>query len=146
MHQMALFLYRNWDACHFTSYDFHIPIKFLSYERKEASIFFFFVGKKEVSVGVTTIASSTAGTIVFFKKQNSTKSWWFIRPSNFKVGSGPVIWRLISHCYCGAMTWVTLSWSSACMASGPGWSTSHMLANGSSTIVSDIEEQGKRVV
>ena len=39
-----------------------IPIKFLSYERKEAS------------VGVTTVASSTAGTIVFFKKRNSTKS------------------------------------------------------------------------
>ena len=35
---------------------------FLSYERKEAS------------VGVTTVASSTAGTVVFFKKQNSTKS------------------------------------------------------------------------
>ena len=30
------------------------------------------------------------------------------------------------------------------MASGPGWSTSHMLANGS--ILSDIEEQGNRVV
>ena len=40
----------------------HIPIKFLSYERKEAS------------VGVTTVASSTAGTVVFFKKRNSTKS------------------------------------------------------------------------
>ena len=36
--------------------------KFLSYERKDAS------------VGVTTIASSTAGTVVFFKKRNSTKS------------------------------------------------------------------------
>ena len=35
---------------------------FLSYERKEAS------------VGVTTVASSTAGTVVFFKKRNSTKS------------------------------------------------------------------------
>ena len=35
---------------------------FLSYERKEAS------------VGVNTIASSTVGTIVFFKKRNSTKS------------------------------------------------------------------------
>ena len=68
---------------------------FLSYERKEAS------------VGVTIVASSTAGTVVFFKKRNSTKSWWFLRPSNFKVGSGPVIWRLISHCYCGATTWVT---------------------------------------
>ena len=91
---------------------------FLSYERKEASI------------GVTTVASSTAGTVVLFKKRNSMKSWWFLRPSNFKVGSGPVIWRLISHCYCGATTWVTLPWNSACMASGPGWSTSHMLAKG----------------
>ena len=36
--------------------------KFLSYEPKEAS------------PGVTTVASSTAGTIVFFKKRNSTKS------------------------------------------------------------------------
>ena len=35
---------------------------FLSYEQKEAS------------VGVNTIASSTAGTVVFFKKRNSTKS------------------------------------------------------------------------
>lgn len=35
---------------------------FLSYERKEAS------------VGVTTVASSTVGTVVFFKKRNSTKS------------------------------------------------------------------------
>ena len=35
---------------------------FLSYERKE------------VSLGVTTVASSTAGTVVFFKKRNSTKS------------------------------------------------------------------------
>ena len=35
---------------------------FLSYERKEAS------------VGVNTIASSTAGTVVFFKKRDSTKS------------------------------------------------------------------------
>ena len=35
---------------------------FLSYERKEAS------------VGVNTVASSTAGTVVFFKKRNSTKS------------------------------------------------------------------------
>ena len=35
---------------------------FLSYERKEAS------------VGVTTVASTTAGTVVFFKKRNSTKS------------------------------------------------------------------------
>ena len=70
---------------------------FLSYERKEAS------------VGVTIVASSTAGTVVSFKKRNSTKSWWFLRPSNFKVGSGPVIWRLISHCYCGAMTkWLSL--------------------------------------
>ena len=111
---------------------FHIPIKFISYERKEAS------------VGVTNVASSTAGTTVFFKKRNSTKSWWFLRPSNFKVGSGPVIWRLISHCYCGAMTWVTLPWSSTCMASGLGWSTSHMLANRS--ILSNIEEQGNRVV
>ena len=49
-------------ACHLTSYDFHIPIKFLSYEPKEAS------------AGVTTIASSTDGTVVFFKKRNSTKS------------------------------------------------------------------------
>ena len=57
---------------------------------------------------------------------------------------GPVIWRLISHYYCGATTGVTLPWSSACMASGPGWSTSHMLANRS--ILSDIEEQGNRVV
>jgi hypothetical protein len=52
---------------------------FLSYERKEAS------------VGVTTVASSTAGTIVFFKKRNSMKSGWFLRPSNFKVVSGPMI-------------------------------------------------------
>ena len=36
--------------------------KFLSYERKEAS------------VGVTIVASSTADTVVFFKKRNSTKS------------------------------------------------------------------------
>ena len=43
-------------------YDFHIPIKFLSYEPKEAS------------AGVTTVASSTAGTVVFFKKRNSMKS------------------------------------------------------------------------
>ena len=50
------------DACHLTSYDFHIPIKFLSYEPKEAS------------AGVTIVASSTAGTVVFFKKRNSTKS------------------------------------------------------------------------
>ena len=50
------------DACHLTSYDFHIPIKFLPYERKEAS------------VGVSTVASSTAGTVVFFKKRNSMKS------------------------------------------------------------------------
>ena len=35
---------------------------FLSYERKEAS------------VGVNTVASSTTGTVVFFKKRNSTKS------------------------------------------------------------------------
>ena len=35
---------------------------FLSYERKEAS------------VGVNIVASSTAGTVVFFKKRNSTKS------------------------------------------------------------------------
>ena len=35
---------------------------FISYERKEAS------------VGVNTIASSTAGTVVFFKKRNSMKS------------------------------------------------------------------------
>ena len=35
---------------------------FLSYEREEAS------------VGVNTVASSTAGTVVFFKKRNSTKS------------------------------------------------------------------------
>ena len=91
---------------------------FLSYERKEAS------------VGVTTVASSTAGTVVFFKKRNSTKSWWFLRPSNSKVGSGPVIWRLISHCYCGAMTWVTLPWSSACMARGTRRWMSHMSAKG----------------
>ena len=36
--------------------------KFLSYEPKEAS------------AGVTTVASSTAGTVVFFKKRNSKKS------------------------------------------------------------------------
>ena len=100
---------------------------FLSYERKEAS------------VGVNIVASSTVGTVVFFKKRNSTKSWWFLRPSNFKVGSGPVIWRLISHCYCGATTWVTLPWSSACTACGPGWSTSHMLANGS--ILFNMEDE-----
>ena len=35
---------------------------FLSYERKEAS------------VGVNIVASSTIGTVVFFKKRNSTKS------------------------------------------------------------------------
>ena len=35
---------------------------FLSYERKEAS------------VGVNTVASSTAGIVVFFKKWNSMKS------------------------------------------------------------------------
>ena len=35
---------------------------FLSYERKEAS------------VGVTTVATNTAGTVVFFNKRNSTKS------------------------------------------------------------------------
>ena len=105
---------------------------FLSYERKEAS------------VGVTTVASSTARTVVFFKKRNSMKSWWFLRLSNFTVGKvGPMIWRLISNYY-DATTGVTLPWSSACMASGPGWSTSHMLANGS--ILSDIEEQGNRVV
>ena len=52
---------------------------FLSYERKEAS------------VGVTTVASSTAGTVVFFKKRISTKSSWFLRLRNFKLGSGPVI-------------------------------------------------------
>ena len=53
---------------------------FLSYERKEASI------------GVTTVASSTAGIVVFFKKLNSMMSRWFLRPSNFTVGKvGPVI-------------------------------------------------------
>ena len=31
-----------------------------------------------------------------------------------------------------------------CMAGGPGWSTSHMLANGS--ILFDIEEQGNGMV
>ena len=35
---------------------------FLSYERKEAFVV------------VTTVARSTAGTVVFFKKRNSTKS------------------------------------------------------------------------
>jgi hypothetical protein len=35
---------------------------FLPYERKEAF------------VGVNTVASSTAGTVVFFNKRNSTKS------------------------------------------------------------------------
>jgi hypothetical protein len=39
---------------------------------------------------------------------------------------------------------VTLPWSSACMASGPGWLMSHMSVNGS--ILSDIEEQGNRMV
>ena len=49
---------------------------FLSYEWKEAS------------VGVNTVASSTAGTVVFFKKGNSTKSWWFLRraTSKWEVG------------------------------------------------------------
>ena len=50
------------DACHLTSYDFHIPIKFISYKPKEAS------------AGVTNVASSIAGTVVFFKKWNSMKS------------------------------------------------------------------------
>ena len=35
---------------------------------------FLYYERKEDSVGVTTVAKSTAGIVVFFKKRNATKS------------------------------------------------------------------------
>ena len=55
-------------------YDFHIPIKFLSYERKEAS------------AGVTTVASSTAGIVVFFQEAEFNEV--MMVPSSEQLHSG----------------------------------------------------------
>ena len=81
---------------------------------------------------VFACGSSIAGTVSFLEEAEFNEVMMVPSSEQLTVGKVGLAIR-------PGYTWIIL-----CMAGGPGWSMSHMLANGS--ILSDIEEQGNRVV